>query len=305
MIQFLRQRFASFARLGCTLIGAGLFSTVVTAADSEGPVPTGAGKVVIDVGVPLEVFTYKAENYNGGPIILVFHGVGRNAEEYRDFATVLAERYGAIVAAPLFDLARFPTAAYQRGGIIKGQEVQPREKWTFMMVSKLVESLRAREDQPELPFYFIGHSAGGQFVVRMAALAGALGAERLIAANPGSHLFPTRDANYGYGFGGLPEELSNDDAIRRYLAAPLTLYLGTGDNDPDYPSLDRSADALKQGLHRHARGLNCYAAALQLAEERGWEFNWRLVETPGITHVAAQMFGAPEAKDAIFGADKK
>lgn len=287
------------------LLATGLIAVATPAHEPTQAVPTGAGKVVIDVGVPLEVFTYKAENYNGGPIILVFHGVGRNAEEYRDFATVLAERYGAIVAAPLFDLARFPSAAYQRGGIMKRKEPQPREKWTFTMVSKLVEGLRAREGRPELPFYFLGHSAGGQFVVRMAALAGALGAERLIAANPGSHLFPTRDANYGYGFGGLPEELSNDDAIRRYLAAPLTLYLGTGDNDPDYPSLDRTPEGLKQGLHRHARGLNCFAAALQLAEERGWEFNWRLVETPGIGHVAAQMFGAPEGKDAIFGADKK
>lgn len=268
-------------------------------------VPVGPAKLVVDVGLPLEVFAYKPPTYAGGPLILVFHGVNRNAEDYRNFAITLAERFGAIVAAPLFDKERFPTAAYQRGGVLKDGVLQPRDQWTFAMVSKLTAALREREGRPDLPLFLIGHSAGGQFLVRMVALAGALGAERVIAANPGSHLFPMREADYGYGFGGLPDELSNDEAIRRYLAAPLTIYLGTGDNDPDHPSLERTPEAMRQGSFRYARGLNCFAAVQHLAQERGWEFNWRKVETPGIRHDAARMFAAPEAADAFFGADKK
>ena len=35
--------------------------------------------------------------------------------------------------------------------------------------------------------------------------------------------------------------------------------------------------------------------------ERGWAFNWRKVETPGIAHEGAKMFAAKEAGDALFG----
>ncbi|MCF7688290.1 MAG: hypothetical protein K9M98_09945 [Cephaloticoccus sp.] len=267
------------------------------------PLPVGSAAIVVNVGLPIEVFTYKPATYTNGPLILVFHGVARNAADYRNFAINLAERFGAIVAAPRFDKERFPYEAYQRGGITKGDQAQPREVWTFSMVPRLLEQLRQAENRPELPVYFIGHSAGGQFLVRMAALAGAQGATRVIAANPGSHLFPAREADFGYGFGNLPESLSNDDAIRHYLEAPLTLYLGTADLDPDDEHLDRRPAAMGQGRTRYERGLACFAAAQELARARGWVCNWRKVEASGIAHDAARMFAACEAEDAIFGAD--
>lgn len=265
------------------------------------PLPVGPARVVLGADDPIEVFTYRPPTYRDGPLLVVFHGVNRNAEDYRNFAIAMAERYGAIVAAPLFDRERFPREAYQQGGILQDGAVQPRERWTFSRLPDLIAELRARTGDAERPFYLIGHSAGGQFVARLAALAGDLGARRLVAANPGSHLFPTRDAPYGYGFGGLPDDLANDAALRRFLAAPLTLYLGTGDNDPDHPSLDRSPPALQQGAHRYARGLNCFATAERLARERGWAFNWRKVEVADINHDAARMFAAPESGEALFG----
>ena len=283
-----------------------VFATQTVGADDARPVaaealPVGPGEMTLDVGLPLQVFTYKPPTYRGGPLIVVFHGVGRNAEEYRNFAIALGERFGAIVAAPLFDKERFPLEAYQRGGILKDGVLQPREAWTYALVPRLVDALRTREGRPALPFYFIGHSAGGQFVVRLAAMAGTLGASGVVAANPGSHLFPTRDAAFGYGFGGLPAELSDDAALRRYLATPLTLYLGTADTDEAHASLDRSKPALAQGRSRYERGLACYAFAERLAQERGWVFAWRKVEAPGIGHVAAEMFAAEQAERALFG----
>jgi hypothetical protein len=58
---------------------------------------------------------------------------------------------------------------------------------------------------------------------------------------------------------------------------------------------------MKQGANRLERGRACFAAAQKLAKERGWAFNWRKVETPGIGHDAAFMFAAKEVGDAIFG----
>jgi pimeloyl-ACP methyl ester carboxylesterase len=266
------------------------------------PLPKGPGKIECPNGKePIIAFTYKPPTYRNGPLLVVFHGVGRNAEDYRNFAITMAERFGAIVVAPMFDNARFPSVRYQRGGIVtKEGRAAPAAEWTYAIVPKIVAHLRALEQQPELPYYLIGHSAGGQFLVRMAAfLPGE--ARRIVAANPGSELFPTRDQDFGYGFGGLPPELSNDDVLRKFLAAPLTLYLGTDDIYPR-PSFDASPPAMKQGPNRLARGRACFEFAQKLARDRGWPFNWRKVETPGIGHEAAFMFAAKEVEDALFGA---
>ena len=98
---------------------------------------------------------------------------------------------------------------------------------------RLGARFRADEGRPALPYYLIGHSAGEQLLVRLAAFL-PTEAGRIVAANPGSHLFPTRERDFGYGFGALPEDLSSDDVLRRYLAAPLTLYLGPGEPMVDY-----------------------------------------------------------------------
>ncbi len=264
------------------------------------PLPAGPGRVDFPNGAEsITLFTYKPPTYKDGPLLVVFPGVGRNAEEYRNYAITLAERYSLIVVAPLFDKDRFPSARYQRGGLLdKDGKAQPPAAWTYAFIPKIVAHVRGLEGKPALPYYMIGHSAGGQFLVRLSAFMPG-DAVRIVAANPGSHLFPDKSQEFGYGFGGLPAELSNDDVIRRYLAAPLTIYLGTGDITPEH-SFDTSAQGMVQGPNRLARGRACFAAAQKLAKERGWVFNWRKVETPGIAHEGAFMFAAKEAGEALF-----
>ncbi len=272
----------------------------VVAVASE-PLRVGADRMECpNGGEPIEVFTYKPEAYKDGPLLVVCHGVQRNAEDYRNFAITLAERFGVLVVAPRFDKERYPLERYQRGGLVdKAGQVQPAEAWTYAVIPKLVAQVRALEGKPQLPYYLIGHSAGGQFLVRLAAFFPGE-AVRIVAANPGSHLFPTRDQEFGYGFGGLPETLSSDDVLRGYLAARLTLYLGTGDITPEH-SFDQSTAGMRQGANRLERGRACFAAAQALAKARGWIFNWRKVETPGIAHEAALMFAAKAAGEALFG----
>ena len=265
------------------------------------PLVMGPGKIEMPNGQePITLFTYKPPTYTDGPLLVVFHGVQRNAEDYRNFAITMAERFGALVVTPHFDEPRFPSARYQRGGLLAADgRAQPAEQWTYAIVPKIVAHIRSLEEKPALKYYLIGHSAGGQFLVRMAAfLPGE--AERIVAANAGSHLFPTREQNFGYGFGGLPAELSNDDVLRRYLAARLTLFQGTGDVLPSN-NFDQSPEGMRQGSHRLERGRTAFEFAQNLARQRGWTFNWRKVETPDIGHKAAYMFAAKEVEDALFG----
>ena len=265
------------------------------------PLPVGAARVVMANGdEPITLFTYKPPTYRGGPLLLVFHGVQRNAEDYRNFAITMAERFGVLVVAPLFDRERFPSRRYQRGGLVDADgKAQPPEKWTYAIVPRIAAHVRALEGRPELPYHMIGHSAGGQFLVRLAAFMPGE-AVRIVAANAGSLLFPVRDQDFGYGFGGLPAELSSDDVLRRYLAARLVLYQGTGDILPSN-SFDESPAGMRQGENRLARARTAFETARKLAQARGWEFNWRKVETPDIGHEAAFMFAAREVEDALFG----
>ena len=263
------------------------------------PLPVGSARFTVATTDPIVAFTYKPAGYVDGPLLVVFHGVDRNAKEYRNHAIGMAEKFNAIVVAPQFDTRRFNSERYQRGGVMRNGKPQPQGQWTYAIVHSLVAQVRAKEGRPEMPYYLIGHSAGGQFLARMAAFSPGE-ASRIVVANPSSCLFPTRDLPYGYGFGTLPSHLSNDDALRAYLATPLTLYLGT-DDTVAFGNFDDSPTAMKQGMSRVERGRACFAMARNLAAQRKWAFNWRKVETRGVGHSASQMFAAKEVELALFG----
>ncbi len=263
--------------------------------------PDGTATVCADIlGTELELFTYKPASYRGEKMLVVLHGVLRNADEYRDHACALADRHGMLVVAPRFDNERFPSRRYQRGGLLDAAgRAQAPAQWTYAFLPAIAAEIRAREGRPTLPFWIIGHSAGGQFVARMSAFQ-VTGAVRHIAANAGSHLFPTRGMKFGYGFGGLPDELADDAMLKRYLAAPLTLYQGTADAGPD-DYFDASETAMQQGAGRYQRGKACFEQARALAAAKGWTFAWRFVEADGVGHDHERMFDHAASADALFG----
>src|SRR5262245_29236517 len=85
--------------------------------------------------------------------------------------------------------------------------------------------------------------------------------------------------------------------LRRYLAAPVTIFLGQEDLGDE--NRNDGPEAVAQGKTRYERGLNAYAAAKAEAQARGWLLNWRLVELPGVGHSAAKMFSSRQALDAL------
>ena len=278
-------------------------SSALEPKQGSASIPNGKGEVTIALdSYGLKVFTYRPKTYSAakGPLVMVFHGHGRNPDGYRDHAMGLGDECGGLVVAPFFDEKQFPGQTYNHGNVLAHGKVQPKDKWTFSLIPKLIEKIRTMEGRTEMPYYLLGHSGGGQFVERLMAFA-EMKPIRAVAANPGSHLFPNRQLDFPYGFGGLPEVLSGDNALKAYLAAPLSLYLGTADIDPNHPQLDKSKAAEKQGLHRLARGRQCYEQAKDLAAAKGWDFKWRLVEAPEIDHSAGKMFGHPACRDALFG----
>ena len=264
-----------------------------------GPMPLPVGKSEIEVRfgeVPLKLFTYKPRDFSNGPLIMVFHGVLRNAEEYRDDSVEMGDRLGALIVAPLFSEPSFPKPMYQFGGILRDGKATPREEWTGEYVNRIAREIRRREKH-ELPLYLIGHSGGAQFLIRTAAFV-QTDAKRIVIANPGTHLFPTNTSPFPFGLGGLPDELQSEEQLKNYLAQPLTFYLGTKDTERD-EHFDVTPPAEAQGRTRFERGQNAYAAGKKLAKEHGWHFRWRLVVAEGIEHDHTKMFNHDRCAEAF------
>jgi len=284
--------------------GSGRARTVAGAPDffasvPADPFPVGKGVVEVDFGgTPLNLHYYKPANYTGDQFVLLFHGASRTASGYRDSASNMADTFGFLVVVPEFDLERFPNRRYQFGGVFREDgSFAEAEEHTYAYVPKIVRYIRAREGDARLPYLLVGFSAGGQFVGRLAAFLDT-DAERIVAMSSGSCMFPTREMTFGLGFGGLPEAYGSDDRIRRYLAQPITVYIGT--NDTELAQLP-TGEAYAQGVHRYSRNIRWFNEAMDLAYNRGWDFNWRLVIADGPGHSPPDVFDHPQTENALFG----
>jgi poly(3-hydroxybutyrate) depolymerase len=79
---------------------------------SAGPLaaaPIETGRQVIDMnGTRMVVFTYRPAACPDPSLLVVFHGIARNAQSYRDDARGLADRLCLLVVAPVFEQRAFP-----------------------------------------------------------------------------------------------------------------------------------------------------------------------------------------------------
>ena len=212
-----KTRWFSVAAILCGLLGC----PPVLAA------PITTGRQAIDInGTPMVVFTYRPATCSDPALLLVFHGIARNARTYRDGARALADRLCLLVVAPVFDKRAFPAWRYQRGGIVKDGVVQNARDWSGTQVLDIIAWARAQEGRP-LAYSVLGHSAGAQFLDRLAAFV-PTDARRIVIANAGSYVFPSLEVDAPYGLGKVYSGTDGEAALRRYLEQPLTIYLGQG-----------------------------------------------------------------------------
>ena len=201
-----------------------------------------------------------------------------------------------MVVAPHFDARRFPPGSYHRGNLM-GRRLQPRPRseWTTRYVPRIIEWGRAACEDPGLPVYLAGFSAGAQYLSRVAAFETLPGVVSIVIASPSSHVLPVLDARPGgervpYGMSGLLDDgPAPQEMLRNYLHRPITLYVGSNDNDPGAPRLNRSPAAQRQGHNRLERAIFTYQTARISAERYGMSCNWRLLVEPGIGHDATHL----------------
>jgi poly(3-hydroxybutyrate) depolymerase len=282
-------------RLTSTAAMLAILGTLILPASAE-PIKSGLhSQTVIVRDTPIEVQAYRPSNCRIQGLLLAFHGSERNPRAARQAARPLADRSCLILLAPYFDNARFPLARYNWGGVVVDHKLQPPEGRTGHLAIDLVAWARREVGEP-LPYMMIGHSAGAQFLARLAAFVHNE-AKRIVIANAGAHVFPSVEVNAPYGFGKLYAADEADKAMLHFLAQPLTFLQGEEDTDENDPAAGRAAKS--QGKSRLERGLSTFEAGRKLAESRRCPFGWRLIKVPGVGHSSLRMYGTPQAAEAL------
>jgi len=245
---------------------------------------------------PLDVYTYRPKRCDAKcPIVFVMHGVKRNASDYRDYWELIADKYQLLVVAPAFSQRSWPKAAgYNLGDV--GEQAD-REKWAYSAIEHLFDEVRDGHNG----YAIFGHSAGGQFVQRMALFLPDSRATVMAAGNPGWYTMPEwrKDKATDPFPYSLVDARVGEAELKRALARRFILLAGEKDVDPDDENLNKTSGAMKQGETRVERAESYFKAATAAAAELGVKFAWELVEVPETAHDGAAMSRA--AAEAMFG----
>lgn len=250
-------------------------------------------------GPSMPVYTYVPPGIDQttAPILIVMHGMQRDADKYRDQWVKPATKGGFIVVAPQFSKAAFPNSAdYNQGGVFEQRSTNRRDEnqWAFSAIEPLFDQVVARLGGLQTGYSIYGHSAGSQFVHRYLFFKPQARARRYLAANAGWYTFADPEIAFPYGLGGAGV---SEAELKAALAKDVVVLLGDADSDPNARFLRKSKAAMRQGPHRFARGQKFFAAAKAYANARGWTFGWSLQVAEGVAHSNTDM--APKAFDLI------
>lgn len=275
---------------------------------------------------------------------ILVHGAGRNAEDYFRWASAsaVAARQTAttIVIAPHFksrtagDPVEIGELSWNGSGWVSGELAASARVSSYDVMDEILELLNDQAHFPDLKEVVVaGHSAGGQFVQRYAAVNRMEQRMRVpvryVAANPSSYLYlndlrmqlgATCDARgkctgkfvrywdaancttynrYRYGLDartGYAAATTNAEILEQYPRRKVTYIVGQEDTHTDDPSLDRSCRAIAEGANRRERGFIFYSYMKS-------QFNagHTLIVAPGCAHSAVCVFAGPAGVKAVFG----
>ena len=240
----------------------------------------------------LQVFYHRPEEHGRHDrILLAISGSDRAAAYFRNCWVAHAKRLNALIVAPEFDHASFPTTAiFNYGNVTAPQgdvsSMMPREVWTYGILDRLFRRVKEITASEQSSFSLFGHSAGAQFAHRYLALTRGRLTDLVIAANAGWYMLPDNGMEYP---AGTARTGFSDEDLRRYLATNMVILLGDADTNETEPGLPQEAEAVAQGAHRLARGRFYFNYCRDLARRLDATFGWRLVVAPGIGHDDAEI----------------
>ena len=239
-------------------------------------------------GMSLPVYYHIPANATSkSPILFLFHGNGRDAAPSRNVLIAKANEYNVILLAPLFSKEDFPTNSYHLGNIFddgedpNAQELHPKDEWTYALLEPLFDYFVQAVGSEEQVFDAFGHSAGGQFLHRMALFEPGMNYRRIAAAASGWYTFPDTVTAFPYGLKITPIHTPD---LRDVFSREVHIVVGSLDTDPNSSGLRNTAEAKLQGAHRLERAQNFYQFSSNLAPTINSFFNWEIHQVPNVAH---------------------
>ncbi|PQB03356.1 hypothetical protein BST83_18865 [Polaribacter filamentus] len=233
------------------------------------------------------------------PIVMSFHGVNRNAADYRDYWISMANNNKFMVFAPQFSDEDFSTGdAYNLANIFNDGDnpslstFNAKEEWTFSVLDPLFEQIKSAVSGTQEKYNGWGHSAGAQFLQRFVLYLPNSKLDIAVCSNAGWYTVPEFSIDFPYGL--KKGQLPNSD-LKLALSKKLIIHLGTGDTDQSSSGLRHNAVVdTQQGLSRLVRGRYFFTESQSTAQSLNTTFNWEKDEVFLVAHEAQKM-----ANDAL------
>jgi len=172
------------------------------------------------------------------PILMAFHGAGRNASAQRNYWIQLANANGFMVIAPEFSDANYPGLGddylmaniFDDGDNPSATSFNSSDEWTFSSLDPLFEAIKTAVSGSQEKYSAWGHSAGAQFLHRFVTYLPNSKLDVAVCSNAGWYTVPESTVSFPYGIlnGQLPEE-----DLTAAFSKKLIVQLGQNDTNPD------------------------------------------------------------------------
>ncbi|MCD8261918.1 MAG: hypothetical protein LUD15_10895 [Bacteroides sp.] len=215
------------------------------------------------------------------PIIFIFPGTSRNADDYLQGWLKSYRDKKEIVIALEFPAQYYSTSEYIEGNMFRNNQPVSEEEWSYFMIEPLFLYIKQKTGNTTTTYNMFGHSAGAQFVHRFVTFKQNTNLHKAIAANAGWYTVPNTSIAYPYGL--KDSGYSDKTTLIHLFASQLIVALGDEDIYDD-SSLRHTAEADTQGLYRYARGEHYYSESERISTENNFTLNWKKIIVKGVGH---------------------
>jgi len=243
---------------------------------------------------PITVFYHIPDSaHQSSPIAMVVHGSARDGEYLRNALKPESDRRNAIILMPNFGSAEYSNNYFLLGNLFDDGEnpsvasQNDSTEWTYAIIEQLFIHFRAEVASKDARYDLVGFSGGGQFAHRFALFAHRPQCDRIVACSSGWYTLPDAASPYPYGLGTT--QRASDADVRKALATPLHLAVGSADTDPNSSGLRHTAEADAQGLNRVQRANYAFQRAMDQSTAINAPLAWSLHLETGVAHSAVGM----------------
>ncbi len=214
-------------------------------------------------------------------------GINRDAASIATYWVPFANTNNYIVAAPEFNSTDWSSDDYILGNMFSGSSglgtMNPKDKWSFNIVQQIHRELYLSCGISDSTYELWGHSAGGQFVHRLAFFLPDILVSRYIAGNSGWYTCPDLSVSFPWGAKHNLLNYTSSNLIS-FTNRNLVIMRGTGDTTRD-GSLNTDPQSDLQGLNRYSRAGYFYNKGVIVNSN----LRWKLVDVPNVAHDDQKM----------------